>query len=512
MKRTLSVLAALALTAIVLLTSVCCAQTSTPDTTTTKAPSGGNSTDVSAEESTLSAEELGFRSELSDLDFGGTEVTFLVSGKPHSADEFDSFEASGDIVDNAVFRRNSMVEQSLNIKMKVDVGESDSDSYPGKIIKSHIEAGTHTYDIITLPGYVQTRFAVDGCFYNLIGVENLDLDKLYWTQGFNEIMSNGIQQYTASGAYSLSLIRNMYITIYNKEIFDTRKLPDLYELVMKNEWTVDRQIEMIKDTWDDLNGNGERDENDFYGFVSGTYTSVDPYWVSFNLQLLHVDKTSHEYTIEVNNDKMVDVLQKIIDLIMYNDDAFNVGGTSTTDASRMTNIIDKFAAQRCAMATTTVYHIENSLTNAGFDHDYGIVPMPKYNQDQADYYTHTQDQLSLMAIVSSVDKDKLPMMGAVMDQIAYYSYREVFPAYYETALSYRYLQNAQSKVMLDMIYKSLKIEGCFIFHDSFQILGQLRKMVSGQSRQANASSIVSETRSWNNKVKDLNRQLAAQLK
>jgi hypothetical protein len=104
------------------------------------------------------------------------------------------------------------------------------------------------------------------------------------------------------------------------------------------------------------------------------------------------------------------------------------------------------------------------------------------------------------------------MMGSVMDQIAYYFYREVFPAHYQIALSYRYLQNAQSKVMLDMIYKSLKIEGCFIFHDSFQILGQLRKMVSGQSRQANASSIVSETRSWNNKVKDLNRQLAAQLK
>ena len=509
MKKTLSALLSLAMIACILLSAASCAQGNTPASTTAQP---AQSSDAPSDETTVSAEELGFKSDLSGLNYGDREISFLVCGKTHSADEFNSFESSGDIVDNAVFRRNTMVEHSIGIKMKVDVGDSSSDSYPGKIIQQHIKAGTHTYDIITLPGYVQTRFAVDGCFYNLIGIENLDLDKLYWTQGFNEIMSNGIQQYVASGAYSLSLIRNMYITIYNKEIFDARKLPDLYDIAMKGEWTVDKQLELIKDTWEDRNGNGERDAEDFYGFVSGTYTSVDPYWVSFNMPLLKVDKTTHEYSMEVDLDRMVSMLQKVIDLIMYNDDSYNVGGTSDTDASRMTNIIDKFAAERCAMATTTIYHIENSLTNAGFDHDYGIVPIPKFNLDQPDYYTHSQDQLSVMAIVSSVDKEDLPMMGALMDQISYYSYQEVFPAYYETALSYRYLQNNQSKIMLDKIYKSLKIEGCFIFHDSFQILGQLRKMVSGQSQQANASSISSQTRSWNSKVKELNAQLAELLK
>ncbi len=513
MKKTLSAPISIAMIICLLLSAVACAGGNAPADTTAPA---GNSTGAQAssvpEETTAPPEDRSFKSDLpEDLDFGGREVTFLVSGKSHSADEFNSFEASGDIVDNAVFRRNSMVEDSLNINMNVTVGDSSSDSYPGKIIKALIEAGSHTYDIITLPGYVQTRFAVDGCFYNLVGVENLDLDKHYWTQGFNEIMSNGIQQYVASGAYSLSLIRNMYITIYNKDLFTERNIPDLYDIAMKGEWTIDKQMELIKDTWTDLNGDGMRDEGDFYGFVSGTYTSVDPYWVSLNLPLLQLDSTTHQYYMDVDYEKMVDMLQKIIDLIMYNDDAWNNGSSSTTDASKTTTTITKFAEGRCAMGTTTVYHIENTLTSSGFDGDYGIVPMPKYNTDQKEYYTHTQDQLSVMAIVSSVAKEDLPVMGAVMDQISFYSYQEVFPAYYETALSYRYLQNNQSKIMLDLIYNSLKIEGCFIFHDSFQILGQLRDMVSTQSRQASATAVTSQTRSWQNKVGELNSKLAALL-
>ncbi len=505
MKKTLTALISIAMIICLLLSAVACAGgSSTSDTT---APAQDSSASPSPDETTESAEDVGFKSDLSGLDFGQREVTFLVSGKDHSADEFNSFESSGDIVDNAVFRRNTMVEHALGIVMKVTVGEN-SDHANGNAIRDLIKAGSHTYDIITLPGYVQTSYAVDGCFHNLVGVENLDLDKLYWTQGFNDIMSNGIQQYVASGAYSLSLIRNMYITIYNKDLFSERNIPDLYEIAMNGEWTVDKQLELIKNTWSDTNGDGVRDEGDFYGFVSGTYTSVDPYWVSFNLPLLHLDSNTHEYYMDVDFEKMVDVLQKIIDLIMYNDDAWNNGGTSTTDASRMTTTITKFAEERCAMATTTIYHVENSLTQAGFEHDYGIVPIPKYNKDQAEYYTHTQDQLSVMAIVSSVSKDDLPVMGAVMDQISYFSYKEVFPAYYETALSYRYLQNNESKIMLDMIYKSLKIEGCFIYHDSFQILGQLRKMVSGQSQQASASAIKSQTRGWDNKVKELNTKLA----
>ncbi len=492
----------------ILLSSAGCSGGTAQQTTSARAEI---TTDAPSGEMTEPAEDPGFTSDVSGLDFGQKEISFLVSGKFHSADEFDSFEASGDIVDNAVFRRNTMVEHALGIVMKVDVGGS-TDHSNGDRIRKLVKSGVPDYDFVTMPGYVQTSFTLEGDFHNLLEVDNLDLSKLYWTQGFNSVMSNGIQQYVASGAYSLSLIRNMYITLYNKEIFTERGIPDLYEIAVNGEWTIGRQMELIKDTWTDRNGDGMRDEGDFYGFITGSYASVDPYWVSCNLPLLRVDTSTHEYYMEADFEKMVDVLQKVIDLVVYNDDTWNNGGTSTTDALRMTTTIDKFAEGRCAMATTTVYHIETQLTQSGFDDDYGIVPMPKYNEEQPEYYTHIQDQLSVISIVSTVDRGDLPMMGAVMDQIACFSYKEVFPAYYETALSYRYLQNNESKIMLDLIYKSLKIEGAFLYVDIFDLLGSFRERVNQSGRQASATAIKTKARNWNSKANELNAGMAELLK
>jgi hypothetical protein len=507
MKKHLTAVAALLTLLCLVLSAVACADKG-GDTTT--APVAGSSS-PSSEEVTDEPVDPGFVSDLSGLDFGGETVSMLVSGKTHSADEFNSFEDSANVVEHAVFRRNALVEHMLNVKFEIEVGD-DSDHAVGNKIKSLIKSGIHQYDISTMPGYVHTAFALEGDFWNLLGVENLDLSKLYWTQGFNEIMSNGKQQYVASGAYSLSLIRNMYITLYNKELFEDLHLPDLYEIAEKGEWTIEKQIEIIKGTYNDKNGNSERDDGDFYGFVSGTYTSVDPYWVCLDIPILHLDKTTGNYTIDIDYERAVDAFQHIIDLIMYNEDSWNNGGTSDVDASRSTISITKFAEEKAAMITTTIYLIETSLTQSEFTGDYGIVPMPKFNKDQQEYRTYSQDQLSVMSIVSSADRDKLEMLGAVMDQISYYSYQEVFPAYYENALSYRYLQNLESKIMLDQIYRNLKIEGCFIYHDSFQILGTLRKIVSGQSQLASVSELKSQARGWPNKVRDLNRKLADLIK
>jgi hypothetical protein len=473
--------------------------------------SSGPLVDSSAPESEENQEpdvDPGFVSDLSGLNFNNEDIWMYVAGQSYAKDEFDSFEASGDIVLNAVFRRNTMVESAIGVTLRVDVASDSSVFNVGDKIKALVKSGDQVYDIVTMPGYTQAEYVLEGDYRNLLDIENLNLDKLYWTQGFNGIMSNGNQQYMASGAYSISMIRNMYVTLYNKKIFEERKIPDLYGIAVDGEWTAAKQMELIKDLWTDRNGDGARDKGDFYGFVSGTCTSIDPYWVSFNLPFLQVDKVSGEYSMVVNNEKLVDIFQIMIDLIMMNGDTYNTGGSGEVDGSHSTTSIKKFAEGGCAMTTTTVFMIESQLAQSGFTDDYGIVPMPKFNLEQQEYYTHTQDQLTLMGVVSNVDAGRLPMIGAAMDQLSYYSYKEVFPAYYETALSYKYLQNYESKVMLDIIYRSLKIEGCFLYADIWGLLGTLRGMANSLGSQANASDIKRQTRTWGDKVKKLNKGLA----
>ncbi len=505
MKRKIVSLSALALAVLIAaLTAVSCAEEKPPEDITT--PAAVASADQGPVETTEPVDPA-YVSDVADMDLGGRTVSFLVEGTNFSADEFKADEIDGNIVHDAVYSRNSLVGKSLGVNFDVTVESNSSVYNVGDKIRNLVKSGDHRYDIITMPGYTHTSYATEGDFHNLVEIDNLDLSKHYWTQGFNEIMCNGKQQYVTTGAYSLSMIRNMYITLYSKSALSERNLPDIYDLTLAGDWTVGKQLELIKGMYNDSNGDSKRDDGDYYGFVSGTNTSCDPYWVGFNLPILQLNRDSGEYFIEIDSDRMVSILETIHNLITKNEDTWNKGGSGgDVDGAYATNSIMKFAEGGCAMTTTMIYRIEVNLTAAGYDGEYGIAPIPKLDSNQDGYRTHTQDQLTVMAVPSTLGASDKGDIGAVMDKIAYYSYKEVFPAYYENALSYRYLQDVGSKIMLDLIYDSLKIEGCFIYSSYFAILGQLRSIVTGDVFTSKVVSM--QTKAWPAKVQKLNEDLA----
>ena len=516
LKRSLALILAL-----VMLAAICvgCANTSDNNgddqsaVTTTTAPAGnepaGNDTTAqTGDETTAPAETTADPSYIADipadLDFGGKTINILATAQAFSKDEFDAQSMNGSVVNDAVYERNLAVEDALGVRLNVILADPSSVYKAGDAVRNAVATGDKAYDLATMPGYTHTSYVLEGDFYDLMSVENLDLDKLYWTQGFNQIMCNGTRQYVASGAYSISMYRNMYITLYNKPVFQANGLEDLYDLVKADKWTFTKQTEMVANLYNDLNGNSERDASDFYGFVTGANTSVDPYWVGFNMPILSL--TDGVYAIDYDTEKLIDIVTNVQNMLFRNEGVYCVGKSGTEDGSDKTVIISQFAAGNAAMCTTMIFQIENYLTPNNFEPEYGIAPIPKYDDNQEDYYTHVQDQLTVMGIVATVSQDDLPMMGAVMETIAEQSYKHVFPAYYENALSYKYLQNPQSVEMLDLIYHSIKVEGTFIYSSKFAMLGQLRTIVSNDNNRI-SSVLKGYNRKWSSGATELNEGL-----
>lgn len=493
MKRLTALILALMMLATM---AVACAETpdETPDDptadvqTTTPAPTPGTPDETTAGTSdpTTPAEttaDPGFIADIPEgTDFGMREISILATGQPFSADEFAADSINGATVNDAVYARNMAVEDALNVRLKVTVASPSSVYNVGNEIRTAVATGDKSYDLATMPGYTHTSYVLEGDFYNLLDVDGLDLEKKYWTQGFNEIMNNGTRQYVASGAYSLSMYRNMYITLYNKDLFAANGLEDLYDIVLRDEWTYEKQGELARGVYNDLNGSTTRDGADLYGFVSGALTSVDPYWVSFNLPCL-ILQDDGEYKMGYDVEKMADIVARVQDTLFNNEGVYSVGSTSAEDGSDDTVIISHFNDSRAAMCTTMIFQIENFLTPNNFEDEYGIAPIPKYDKNQTEYYTHVQDQLSVIGMVSTVAENEREIVGTVMEKISEQSYENVYPAYYKNALSYRYLQNEESVVMLDLIYNSIKIEGAFIYSAQFALLGKLRSVVSGNANR-----------------------------
>ena len=63
----------------------------------------------------------------SDLDFGGEAILIRTRGDSNTMNEVDIVEEDGDVLNDAIFRRNREIEDRLNVSIAVSGGESWSD-------------------------------------------------------------------------------------------------------------------------------------------------------------------------------------------------------------------------------------------------------------------------------------------------------------------------------------------------------------------------------------------------
>ncbi len=448
-----------------------------------------------------------------DLSFGDETVTILSRDKFGVNDEFyaeSSSDTQSDVVAYAVYTRNMAIEDRLDVKLEMLMDDTDPTAKHSTAVKS----GSSDYDIVADSTYVIIQAVLKGEFVNLRDMQYMDLDKYYWTQGYNDIVSFGenSKQYLASGALAISMFRYMFVTVYNREVFEDLGETDLYEVVKNGEWTLDYQNQIIADRYQDSGTVvNKKDDRDMYGLITGDTVSVDPYCVAANIQLVSKNEEGEWFYNTEQFARTVDLCEKI--QALYNNSSTHVFKTATYDDTGKTDIVEAFAASKSMMATVQVFALETNVGDLA-EFDYGIVPMPKFDENQEKYATYVQDQVTGIGVSSSIsDEDTLAMMGAVLECMASESYATVVDAYYSTALSYQYLQNPESKEMLDLIYDSLTFDfsgACsnIIMNNGGQsIRDQLRPLFSGKSTKL-GSTLAKWEKSTNKALGKINDFLA----
>ena len=89
------------------------------------------------------------------------------------------------------------------------------------------------------------------------------------------------------------------------------------------------------------------------------------------------------------------------------------------------------------------------------DFSYGILPYPKWNEEQDDYYNSLQRNCYML--IPSIVKDP-NMVSAVMEALASESYRSLLPEYCEVTLKTRYSQDDDVSRMFDLIGSSVSFD------------------------------------------------------
>ena len=85
-------------------------------------------------------------------------------------------------------------------------------------------------------------------------------------------------------------------------------------------------------------------------------------------------------------------------------------------------------------------------------HDYGILPLPKYDESQSGYVTNIQSSATVTCVMKTVPDDRIEMVGAVIEGWASETYRTVITPFIETALKLKYSRDDYSSQVIDIVF------------------------------------------------------------
>ena len=480
-----------------------------------------------------------------DLDYKQDEISVLNWNAENP--EFDIETISADNVQNALYDRNGEIERRLSVSLTFTTEEGDvSHMKPFVALVQRVyESETHDFDIIASYSRTEGMLAIQGYLEDLklISDSYINLDKPWWPDNMISTVSIADSMYFISGDISPNVLHLMQVLYFNKNMLNqywnqeainrgvTAELDEdgkeivsaaarmIYQWAYDGTWTLDKLIELSHGA--DGEGiyidNGEtadtKDPLDTYGFTSTAY-QIDCFYTGSNLRLIeHVDtgevlKVSDDYG-SFKTVRLVDEMGKWFRT-----------SSCYTEANSSGNYAKSWNKGKAMFVAMRAHGVKN-LDADGWS--YGVMPVPKYNEKQANYYTCMGNPFTLygifkgMATSPSTQRPDVTRSGdrpaalremtAIIECWASETYRLVTPEVFEVNMQLKYADTQYETDMFEIVRSSVVFDLGRIFANDMAYMSELpsRSAVYGASW---ASTYASYKNSLNTKLEQIVEKLA----
>ena len=423
-----------------------------------------------------------------DLDYGG--YGFNIYTRENTAFyRYIIEEEIGEILNDAVYKRTRNVEDRLNIAFG-EVVYTGNDDAPRKLLLS----GDNAYDMINARCSHALMYWMEGLILEIPDLPYVDLGKPYWNKTANESISLNNRQYVAIGDANLTVYDFAYVLLFNKKLIGEFGLPVPYDLVNAGKWTVDKMGETMKAVIADLNGDGLYDLNDRYGYVARHSDVLPSFWIASGTLSVKKDQNDVPY-FSAGEEKFVNIFNKVYD-VMWDGGAW-YSKNKTPNANVPDTSIQLFMQNQSLYMDCQVSFI---IQLRGMETDFGIIPYPKYDENQENYYARGAFYDSFIIPKSNPD---LMRTSAVIEALNSESHKTVIPPYYEMCLKTRNSSDGECEAMLDLIFGNLIVD----LGDSIWV-DKIRDAVFRGMFESNNRNIASKLESMANSIqKDIDKIL-----
>ena len=393
------------------------------------------------------------------LNYNKAEVVLCVRGDAENIWEIGLQEDDGQALSAELFERTACTEARLNVILAVNAVQGWA-NYNTAIadIRTSITTNQAVWDIVTGWSPRIPQIAAENLYYNLYNFDYFDSTNVWWSQSLAKELTINDRMFMATGDVSTNYLTSAHAVFFNQTLAKAMDMDytTFYKTVSAGKWTFDELYNLSKDAYVDLNGDSTVNEGDQFGLLIQS-TKLQAFYTAAGVNMIPNDGENRlEFVVNVT--ELEQIWAKISVLLQEK---------STVNASSASGSIiaspDAYFVEGKALFMLHRLGALKSFTD--MTDGFGVLPVPKYNEAQTNYYTQLHS-CELWSI--PIDAKDPEMSAAVMTSMGYDSHEIVLEPHFEKLLKTRYVKDSESGYMIDTIYYNIYMNFDSIYNEVLQ--------------------------------------------
>ena len=408
-----------------------------------------------------------------------------VGGGTYQSDDFTTSTGGNGGIDygdtyykDGVAVRNDKIEEDYGITLEV----WKEDDAVNKA-KTDATSGTATYDAVILNVGNLAALAQDNLLWDLNSTEfegYLDTKAPWWAESASEAYSIDGKLYFMTGDITIMNKVNTWSMLFNKEMIVNHGLDNPYHLFDEGTWTFDKMCEMAKAVSTASPSVAWDDDTVTWGMVTAT---GDAYQFFGGSGLTVCQKDPNDLPIlSFGTEASITIAEKVLtamttsEWMLYATDA--TGGPT---GNVWTDSFNVFNNGRALFRPSGFSAVTKASSWANIE--FGIMPMPKMDENQDGYYTVTSGSWAAAILKNNCDHK---FSAYMLDAFAAGAKNYVTPAYIEVNLKRKSLRDDDSERILEYIFDSIVYDVGAVY-DFGGISSMFATLVSNKSADITSS-------------------------
>ena len=383
-------------------------------------------------------------------DYPQYDKDFRIMHRTNYSYEFQASDSAGaNVVNDAVYSRNQVIEKRYNVTIKnltYNNGWKDGarNTEFEQQLSTWMRAQEDACDLIS--GYHRYIYPTvsNDWYLDWQTVPGVNLKADEWQNGINDVLTINGKTYAITGDITLTFWKFMSSVVFNDRLAKDYASENLYSVVSSGRWTLEYMMNVAKEV-----GTTGEGANRIYGFASDIDVAIDAFASGFGVETLEKDNNGN-YQFRVETEKNAAILDKLVQL--YTEEYSYQDQRTQNDPSK-----ELFTGGQVLFNPMRFEMIERLRDMSD---NYGVLPYPKLDNTQQNYRTAITDGVSLMFVPKTVKNAE--MVGTVTAALAKESREIVNPRYIEVVLKGNAARDSQSLAMIDLIRNNVFIDPGYV--------------------------------------------------